>query len=336
MNISVCIPSYNHADFIEQTVRSAARQSVQPTEIIVSDDCSTDNTMEVLERLQAEIPFLKVVPQRTNVGVVANADACLRMGTGDFLVQLDSDDSLAPNYIERLGGLLAKHPNAGYAHAAVQEVDHEGAFLHQKRLIRKTGFQPAALAFKAALKGYRVTSNIIMIRRTALAELNYLTGRSTHTQDYHLSVAMAAAGYGNVYLDEVLTYFRNWTDPESKRKRRKHAEITGIRRVFDDVFAPAYVERNLNPADLWRSRASFACQYADCLAWPVYSTDEKRLLEAELHRLSPAPKVKLYTWAYLHGLGGAVNAVSTLQHGARQLLKNVLLRLRGMRVSGVN
>ena len=52
MKISICIPAYNQANYIEQAVRSAAMQTVTPFEIIVSDDCSTDDTVAILERLQ--------------------------------------------------------------------------------------------------------------------------------------------------------------------------------------------------------------------------------------------------------------------------------------------
>ena len=79
------------------------------------------------------------------------------------------------------------------------------------------------------MKGYRVAANIVMFKKDALVTVGYLTGRPEYVEDYHLSVALASAGYGNVYTDEVISYYRVWTDAGKARLKRKLAEIVGLR-----------------------------------------------------------------------------------------------------------
>ena len=82
MKVSVCIPTFNQAAYIEQTIKSCTQQTLKPFEILVSNDCSTDNTLEVLKRLSQEISILKVINQPGNRGMVPNTDAVLRAATG--------------------------------------------------------------------------------------------------------------------------------------------------------------------------------------------------------------------------------------------------------------
>src|SRR5690554_4686932 len=168
MKVSVCIPTYNQSLYLEKAIRSVAMQTLTPCEIIVSDDASTDETPEVLDRLSKEISILKIIRQPVNLGISLNVDACLRAASGDFVVRLDSDDILLPAYIERLVALLEKFPKAGYAHAAVREVDQYDNAVKERRLIRESGYHTEADALKAAISGYRVAANIIMFRREAL------------------------------------------------------------------------------------------------------------------------------------------------------------------------
>ncbi len=325
MNVSVCIPTYNQSQYLVQAVRSAVSQTVAPTEIIVSDDCSTDDTAVVLEELAREIPILKVIRQARNLGISQNTDQCLRQATGDFVVRLDSDDLLGPSYLEKLSALLVHHREAAYAHAAIQEIDQHGNFLKQRVLARQSGFQESDEALLAAKKGYRVAANIVMFRRSALESVNYSTGRPNYVEDFHLSASLAAAGYGNVYLNETLAFYRIWTDAGKVRQRRKLLEINGLYRVFEEVLAPAYAQRQWDLTQLAKQRTAFACTHADCLGWDVYTAQEGAELAGALQQLSPSRQVKLFTWIYSSGFGFIPNAYAKSVGLLRALVKKAIV-----------
>ena len=323
MIISVCIPTFNQSSFLEEAIRSAYRQSLLPAEIIVCDDCSTDNTAEILINLKKEISILHVFRQPHNVGISKNVDFCLRMAKGDYVVRLDSDDSLFPNFIEKLSVSFQTWPNAGYAHASVREIGIKGEFRKERRLFRKSGFQDATDALRSALKGYRVAANILMFKREALESVNYLAGRPNFGEDYHLAADMASAGFGNVYIDEILSAYRVWTDIGNIRQKRKLAEISGLRSVFEEVIEPAFKDRNWNVKPVFKHRYRFARQHAICLSYSFYSVEEKVELEKELIKLSPGKKIKLVVWIFKNKLGWVLTIPSGLFASGKDILKKV-------------
>lgn len=326
MKVSVCIPTYNQALYLEQAIRSAVQQTLLPSEIIVADDCSTDHTQELLQTLAAEMPILKVIRQPYNKGITENTNICLKLATGDFVVRLDSDDYLSEDYTLKLAELLQQHPQAAYAHAAVQEVDLNGKHLKLRKLARMPGYQESTEALRAATKGYRVAANILMFRKSALHSVGYLSAHIDFAEDYHLSVSLAAAGFGNVYLDETLSFYRVWIDKARTRKRRKVAEIAGLRSVFEDVLEPAYRERKWNINELKSRRSKFACEHADCLGWKVYSLEEKYELAAELRKLSSSYGVNFFIWLYMNGLGGVIGSGAKLLSFSKDLIKNLYFK----------
>jgi glycosyltransferase involved in cell wall biosynthesis len=328
MNVSVCIPTYNQASYIEKAIRSALSQTYPPFEIIVSDDCSTDNTREILKLLKAEITILKVIHQPVNLGISKNTDFCLRSANSEFVLRLDSDDYLLPNYISELINLFNIHPDAGYAHAAVQEVDKDGNFLKVRRLARKSGFQTGVTALKAAVKGYRVAANIVMFKRSALEKVGFIVAETNFAEDYYLSASLAANGFGNIYMDEILSCYRVWLDTGRVRQKRKLVEIIGFRKVFEEVMEPAFKKNGWNLGTLNNRRTDFVCTHAVCLAWNIYTKDEKQQLVDEFKKLSDTPRAKLFIWLYLNGFGKIVDIFINITSFPKIIIKKAFLLIK--------
>lgn len=328
MNVSVCIPTYNQASYIEKAIRSALNQTYPPFEIIISDDCSTDSTRNVLELLKTEIGILKVIYQPINLGISKNTDFCLRLASGEFVLRLDSDDYLLPTYISKLLDLFNNYPEAGYAHAGVQEVDKDGNFLKVRRLARKSGFQSSSIALKAASKGYRVAANIVMFKKSALIKVGFIVAKTNFAEDYYLSASLAANGFGNVYLDEVLSCYRVWLDNGKVRQKRKLDEIIGFRKVFEEVIEPAFKIKNWSLASLKIRKTDFVCAHSVCLAWNIYTKEEKKQLIQEFKNLSDTRRAKLFIWLYLNGFGKMMDAYSIIFSFPKVLLKRIFLAIK--------
>jgi glycosyltransferase involved in cell wall biosynthesis len=104
MRISVIIPTYNRADFLDDCIRSVLDQSMPPEEIIVVDDGSTDSTPMFLDRFE---PFLKIIRQE-NKGVSAARNCGILAAQNDWLAFLDSDDLWLPQKLARQCDLLSR------------------------------------------------------------------------------------------------------------------------------------------------------------------------------------------------------------------------------------
>lgn len=98
--ISIIIPYFNTANYIEEILDGVANQTYQNIEIIVIDDGSTDDTLEVLYIYQNKMPKLKIISQKNTYYVIARQNA-IAHAKGKYLVCLDSDDKLHPTYVEK-------------------------------------------------------------------------------------------------------------------------------------------------------------------------------------------------------------------------------------------
>jgi succinoglycan biosynthesis protein ExoO len=107
MNFSVLIPAYNVAGIIERAIRSAAAQTLPPSEILVIDDCSNDSTVEVVQALAREIPSVRLHSTRVNGGPSAARNVGLREAKADWIALLDSDDAWKPGRLKRLSEVAA-------------------------------------------------------------------------------------------------------------------------------------------------------------------------------------------------------------------------------------
>lgn len=109
-NISVVIPLYNKASEIELTLCSVLMQSVQPREIIVVDDGSTDGSAEIVERLAT--PIVRLIRQQ-NQGVSAARNRAMREATGEWVALLDGDDMWGTDYLRSVAAMIERWPGCG-------------------------------------------------------------------------------------------------------------------------------------------------------------------------------------------------------------------------------
>lgn len=107
--VSVIVPSYNGARFLGEAIDSILKQTVQPAQIIIVDDGSTDDTELVVRRHRdARIEYIK----QPHAGATAARNAGLTAVRGEFVTFLGADDRWGPELVERLHGFLAEDPTA--------------------------------------------------------------------------------------------------------------------------------------------------------------------------------------------------------------------------------
>ena len=107
-SVSVIIPSYNMADLLPRAVASAAEQLLPPAEIIVVDDGSSDNTVEILETLKQKHPSLRYTSQE-NKGNAGAKNTGIQIANGNWLAFLDADDAWLPNRLSSQVELLKEN-----------------------------------------------------------------------------------------------------------------------------------------------------------------------------------------------------------------------------------
>jgi glycosyltransferase involved in cell wall biosynthesis len=109
--VSICIPTFNAARWIHECLESALGQTYAPLEVLIIDDASTDETVELIRSVDDERIRLQVNEQ--NIGLAQNWNACIEMSRGDFIKFLFHDDILYPDCVEKLMRAMLANPNVG-------------------------------------------------------------------------------------------------------------------------------------------------------------------------------------------------------------------------------
>ncbi|MDY7007075.1 MAG: glycosyltransferase, partial [Cyanobacteriota bacterium] len=168
--VSICIPTYNGEDFIKAAINSAIFQTYPHLEIIISDDRSTDKTLEIAKTLQSENPQIEFrIICHQNYGLVGNLNFCISQARGKYIKFLFQDDLLEKNCIEEL--------------VKIAEEDSEiGLIFSRRRVILEPGAEnnsTCVAAYRGTQDLYKDWSNLKTIQsgKDLLLDPNFMKYR---------------------------------------------------------------------------------------------------------------------------------------------------------------
>src|ERR1700722_14239127 len=122
--VSVLITCFNYGAYVSQAIDSALEQTYPPSEIIVSDDASKDNSCEVVETYVSRNLGVRLL-RNPHGGMAANLNSAYRNCSGDIICLLDADDTFLPGKIEAVVKAFQSHPQAGFAIHRASLVDNQ-------------------------------------------------------------------------------------------------------------------------------------------------------------------------------------------------------------------
>ncbi len=127
--VSTVIPAYNRGSMLGEAVHSVLQQTWQPIEIIIVDDGSTDDTLQVAKELMEQHPDAVHVIAKPNGGPGPAREAGRQRARGEFIQYLDSDDRLLPDKFTVQVEALRRHPECGIAYGKTRLIDVQGCVL---------------------------------------------------------------------------------------------------------------------------------------------------------------------------------------------------------------
>ena len=107
--VSIVMPNYNCEKFIEETINSVVNQTYSNWELLIVDDCSKDNSVEIVKRYCEKDERIKLFVNQTNSGAAASRNLALREAKGKWIAFLDSDDLWAANKLEKQLAFMAEN-----------------------------------------------------------------------------------------------------------------------------------------------------------------------------------------------------------------------------------
>ena len=187
--VSVCIPSYNAAQFIGETVQSVLDSEYRNFEIIISDDASTDETAKIIESLHdSRIRFYQ---NKRNEGPVRNWNRAITKAVGEYVSLLNHDDLYSPFWLTFAVRHLEKNPHIGWVATAFCIIDATGKSLQRISHFRMTGEIPKEVAFLEMAKLDGLGPGFVA-RRKILEEVGYYDEAAGPSADNDLFLRLAA------------------------------------------------------------------------------------------------------------------------------------------------
>jgi hypothetical protein len=298
LSAAVCIGTYNQALYISECIESILAQSYPVQEIWVSDDASTDGTQAVMGEICRRYPTVHYYRQPRNLGIAENLSWVLAQPKTDLIARIDSDDRLETEFVATLAGLLARHPQAGYAHSEVNEIDSCGVQTRLRRLHRSAVYESPEESLRKNASGYRVAANCILYRAEALRQADYYHANAVwrSAEDWDLTLRLAILGWGNVYAAAPLARYRVWEDNEKERFKRRVPEIECVTNIYKERLIPEYQRRGWDTGVLKKNMRARAVQCAEGLDSPLFSKEERAIYKARLRELGDSAVLSLAIW----------------------------------------
>lgn len=220
--LSVLMPNYNYGRYLRGALEALLSQSFLPTEIIIIDDASTDDSVSILESFAAREPRIRLIVNPQNRGVLFNLERLLEMATGDYVVGCASDDMVLPGFFEKSLALLAQNPSAGLCSATTRAIDEDGVDRGVTPCLlpaRAPTFLPPERARRLmSLYGNWIVGFTAIYRREFLIEAGGFMPELRSFTDYFIAKVMALK-HGACFIPEPLVAVRVSNTTYSVRDR---------------------------------------------------------------------------------------------------------------------
>lgn len=205
--VSICIPTYNSGEFIKRTLDSVLNQTYKNIEVIIVDDCSKDNTKEIIEEYNDE--RIKLVLNEQNCGLSKNWNNTLKKASGKYIKLLCADDLIYENCIEEEVKALENNSDCSLVISNTHIVNSNDKITFRVKKLKKQGkYDGKTLAKKSILlKNYYGAPCSTLFRRGTANKIGLFDEELSLIPDFDLWLRLSYEG--DVYfIDKYLSAFR--------------------------------------------------------------------------------------------------------------------------------
>lgn len=209
--ISILMGIYNCADTLEEAVECIINQTYEKWELIMCDDCSKDNTLQVARRLAEKDARIVVIHNKENRTLAPTLNHCLRYAKGEYIARMDGDDVCALDRLEKELNFLEAHLEYALVSCDMNLYDSQGIYrvIHHMQRPTKESLVRASQFCHAGC----------MMRTKVLKELGGYSEADNRkrVEDYDLWVRLYAADYEGYNIQEPLYSMRDDRNALSRR-----------------------------------------------------------------------------------------------------------------------
>lgn len=208
--LSVIVPVYNAEKYVAKTLDSIVAQNYQNKEVIVIDDCSTDNSAKIIFEYVKKYNFITYHKMPSNSGVAKARNKAIEIAKGRFIAFLDSDDIWEQGKLTQQLKLFENHKGTPLTYTALSYIDEQGAQIKGKRDVKESA------SYSFLLKNTMIATSTVIIDREVVPQIVMPNRRSA--EDYSLWLSILK-DYGDAYgINEALTRYRKSTTSISSNR----------------------------------------------------------------------------------------------------------------------
>lgn len=241
--ISIAVPSYNQAGYIEETLRSILLQGYPDLELMVLDGGSTDGTVEVLRRYEPWLTYWVSEPDRGQTHAINKG---LERATGEIFAYLNSDDLYLPGALAAAASAFNDHPEMDVVHGVCVYIEEAGEerFRVQGRV---EGFEEYLRIWERLARREFLTQPEVFCRTSALVKAGGFREELRSVMDMEMWLRLLARGSRFLPIDTPVASFRTY--PAQKSSVDPGDELCGVVEEYvrgSGRFDPAHQRRLLD------------------------------------------------------------------------------------------
>ncbi len=221
--VSVVMPAYNCAQYVAEAIRSVLGQTHRNLELIVIDDCSSDDTFSILQGFASQDARVRPFRNERNLGVAATRNRGISLAAGEYVALLDSDDRWHPEKLD-LQLRCAQATGAELIYTSYALMDASGDTPYPAQIV------PGSVDVKQLLRNNVIGCSTVMLRR-ALFDRYQFPAEYYH-EDYALWLQLLQDGHKAAGLPEVLVDYRVTSGSKAGNKWKSAAHRWRIYRDF--------------------------------------------------------------------------------------------------------
>ena len=210
--VSVCLPVFNGARYLEAAIQNIRCQSFTDFELIIKDDGSTDGSVAIIERFARDDKRIRFKKNLERLGLFQNYNACIRAAAGKYIKLFAQDDLLEPDALARMSAVLDSDPDVALVTGAKRWIDDRGNELERHSRFEKDTKLKSEEVIRANLI---VLQNWIGEPSTAMFRAEY-AGNGLDPSLYHwgdIDFWFKILQYGDLYfISDVLCSFRRHSE----------------------------------------------------------------------------------------------------------------------------
>lgn len=207
--VSVIMPAYNAAAFIEEAIQSVIAQTVTDWELFVIDDGSTDETCQIVQEIACNDSRVKLLINENNVGAAGSRNRGLDASSGQYVALLDSDDYWKPQMLEKMIA-RAEETGADIIYCSYELVDEQGKKVCNDFLV------PPATTFEESIVRSVITCSTVLLTQRVAKENRFPT--NLYHEDIALWFQLLRDGAVARGVQEILAAYRQRANSRSAGK----------------------------------------------------------------------------------------------------------------------